>query len=437
MTETPVRQIHHTPVSGHTSSSLGFSPQYVDTFFGGSPMKLTPVRTHSVVDSAYLAHLPESSHGRPYIEELMLTGLGRTISAQITKTTSPRAREHTNRISVELEREPRSIVSCQMTSNLLLETTMKPMPDRLSPKILDFAFRSRPVPSSPTPNSDPTLLEIPLILPPRTESLDVIFADRPIHPLVPQVPPVLQPDFGTGRIAANDQACNIPCLRPKAYQYIGTQIHDLPEPMQIDSVPELVSIPHAVPPPVLIYPTYSFPLAVEDLSHPLAPDQNPFRFLHETLQTAFTDWDRRVTNKDAPYNLDNRILEVPDVRMNVVYGRRPDQSGYWRGSFQLLPGQQQVVKLKVGFSEDRIYGTEIGFVEDFKVGGAWLWYGIDGKLYFIPQQSCDWGVAEGEWRTYWVMSGGHVFCDLGADKVLDPMMYLNPGFTRENYRQNS
>jgi hypothetical protein len=129
--------------------------------------------------------------------------------------------------------------------------------------------------------------------------------------------------------------------------------------------------------------------------------------------------------------IDQRILVVPEIRRNLVYGKRHCGSGYWWGSFQLIPGQQEIVTLWNGYNKPRIFGTEIGFVEDFGCDGAFLWYGMDGNLYYRPELGRDWGVAEGNWRMFKVMQGGFHFRDLAADIVLDPTLHLNSEFYRK------
>jgi hypothetical protein len=213
MTESPQAALLTTPFKGLFSASTAFSPQHVDPFFG-TPMIITPQRGLSVPDSAYSVHfqLSPSKLRSPQHAKLRLTETGPSVSALITKTPSPPAKQHTERISKELKS--------------LKDIT------QLSPRFSVPPLQPRSVPSSPTPHSDSNKLDTPLIFLPRMEAFDEIASGR-TTPLSTYASLKSQ----TTHISKDEDQCK-PRLET---HHVGMQLDDLPdfEAMQIDPVQPL------------------------------------------------------------------------------------------------------------------------------------------------------------------------------------------------------
>src|ERR1700737_854373 len=94
MTESPAALL--TPFKELFSPGPAFSPERLDPFFG-TPMIITPQRDLSVPDSAYSAHFQSPSKLRSPQQAPV------SVSDLITKTPSPPAKQHPQRISKELE----------------------------------------------------------------------------------------------------------------------------------------------------------------------------------------------------------------------------------------------------------------------------------------------------------------------------------------------
>ena len=144
-----------------------------------------------------------------------------------------------------------------------------------------------------------------------------------------------------------------------------------------------------------------------------------FADAHDKLVEEFARWDQRVANKDGMTMDDEEFLVYfkPSVT-KVIWGQKPDYSGAWRG-YLILSKCENVQKLRVGNGEERIYGFRIGSILDFWCYNALLYFGSDGKVYFVSEQYLDEWMENG-WRVVHVMGGYDLRHDFVPERILNP-----------------
>jgi hypothetical protein len=81
---------------------------------------------------------------------------------------------------------------------------------------------------------------------------------------------------------------------------------------------------------------------------------NPNIFAHvcRTPDTALWEWRQRIEFQDGRIRVlteeKDRYLNVPTLmNPNVIYGKRPDGLGFWKGSVGILATNQMVVRMLI------------------------------------------------------------------------------------------
>jgi len=154
---------------------------------------------------------------------------------------------------------------------------------------------------------------------------------------------------------------------------------------------------------------------------PVLDQTSLFQTTFESLSRAFTQWHRTISNKDAHAMTTNdfkfNVNERVDV--DVIWGQRGREKGYWTGHLSVIPGRLFVEKLRVGYHTAPIFGVQIGSIEDFECYNAVVFYGDNGRVYYSPSEfSCPEGHEQG-WSIV-NMHGGFPVDHFGAQYILDP-----------------
>jgi hypothetical protein len=295
-----------------------------------------------------------------------------SVSLRLTeKPPSPENKEDSDRITTGLISLSNGM---QPVSNVLdyQESPYK----KLSPRLGCFRRLSREDSQSPTPLPGRLASSQMTALAPRSLPAEQYVEPFSLTTLAsPVVPQVHTPPAKDG------------ILRKVVYSLTFVDSHFL-TPMQIDTPPT------------------SLEQNVSDVFMSTADEEQDELLdrVHHILVNTFKKWETKV-GKTANDNLEDRILEVPAIHKAVCYGIHPDTKARLEGEILLIPGQQQVEKIRVGYSDDSIYATEIGQINDFDEGMAEIWYGINGTIYFRSLEGNDWGQVEDKWRVYEVEGG--------------------------------
>jgi hypothetical protein len=164
--------------------------------------------------------------------------------------------------------------------------------------------------------------------------------------------------------------------------------------------------PHFLTPMQVDAPPKSREQHVPDVVMSTAEEEQDelFHRVHDILVTAFRRWEIKAGTM-ANDEWEHRILEVPAIKKVVCYGIHPDTKSRLQGVILLIAGHQYVEKIRVGYSDNRMYATEIGHIDDFDYGMAELWFGINGNLYYRSLEGNDWGVLEDGWPVFEVEGG--------------------------------
>ena len=172
------------------------------------------------------------------------------------------------------------------------------------------------------------------------------------------------------------------------------------------SSPSLLSEESDIPPPPLVLRTLD-----EETEH--------FLSIYKELDSAFAEWELTYPRKSgSARRVDSSITSTLNVKSfgerNVIFGRRPDGDGYWRGWFGLTSSYQPVITLTITEGRDKstIYGTEIGGIYDFECYDAALWFGVDRRIYYTS-------IGMGGDVEY-LAEGPYDLRDFRSDRMLDP-----------------
>jgi len=123
------------------------------------------------------------------------------------------------------------------------------------------------------------------------------------------------------------------------------------------------------------------------------------------------------------------LLVDTEILKNVVFGKVPNddsERSVWCGGIVLTRGMHNVEKLRVQSSDNRVYGIEIGYIDDFEFGGVELWFANDRKVYYRPFQDTEGPTVEDGFEVYEVM-GGYDMQDFGPARILDPRFQSKDG----------
>jgi hypothetical protein len=147
-------------------------------------------------------------------------------------------------------------------------------------------------------------------------------------------------------------------------------------------------------------------------------DHEVFRECEAVVTRSLANWEAKMEDMDAgELKYSDMYLDFHPVRYPVVWGRRPDDSGYWKGEL-CLEERHEVLKLKTRKRE--IYGIEIGSIEDFGCFGVAVYCSREGRCYYASDQFSAQDVVGG-WGTVEVIDGFDL-CALHSDQTLDPMI---------------
>jgi hypothetical protein len=152
-------------------------------------------------------------------------------------------------------------------------------------------------------------------------------------------------------------------------------------------------------------------------------ERSMFVNFYRSMDSSFYEWENRLDFRDGriraitddtdPYLVLEDILEP-----SIVFGKRPEGSGFWTGWLGTLKQNQPVVKLKRE-EDDIIFGTVIGEIEDFGCYDATLFMGIDCLIYFtlasMGGDDCD----KYGWTVY-IVHGPYDLRTMGSNVVLNP-----------------
>jgi hypothetical protein len=146
-----------------------------------------------------------------------------------------------------------------------------------------------------------------------------------------------------------------------------------------------------------------------------------FQSIYEELDSAFAEWELTHPRKiGSAHHADSSKTSTLNVKSlaerNVIFGRRPDGGGYWRGWIGLTSSYQPVLKLKMGpHNNVTVYGTEVGGIYDFECYDATLWFGADRRIYYTS-------IGMGGDAEY-LAEGPYDLRDFRSDRMLDPDEY--------------
>jgi len=111
------------------------------------------------------------------------------------------------------------------------------------------------------------------------------------------------------------------------------------------------------------------------------------------------------------------------MKLLGVFDQTDPESGVGQWRCMVKAWTLEIVKLQVGYEEDKIYGVYIGAIDDFDRYGATLYFGIDGKMYYGSTEFCNERYDDG-WMVV-IIYGGYDIRDIASDEVLDPDQYLD------------
>lgn len=154
-----------------------------------------------------------------------------------------------------------------------------------------------------------------------------------------------------------------------------------------------------------------------------------FNNIYHILDASFAKWEEKVNYQSGvPLSLEkfeDAFIPIPNISESpVIFGRRPDLRGFWKGRIELRGEYTEIKKLRAPSFENWIgFGVKIGSIEDFEsMGGAVLFMGVDRQMYYTDLHG--WFDLDEFGRYCYGVIGPYDFRTLSKDKILDPGLPL-------------
>ena len=149
-----------------------------------------------------------------------------------------------------------------------------------------------------------------------------------------------------------------------------------------------------------------------------AEQKEIFQDVHEVLDEAFSELERRMHESFDPLGIQDMILKLPVFYSSpVFFGKRPKDS-YWEGFIHLNGRFSEIAKLfSREFENGMIYGIEIGGLDDYDgYCDALLFMGQNRLIYCTS--SAGWFEEDQDGFMQYRVRGGFDLREINMSKVL-------------------